>query len=55
VQSDLAEVEGISEITTDIAKQLTTFRAPPDFDVEATLNELAATNDHIKGWSRNDN
>jgi len=55
VQSDLAKIEGVSEIKTDITKKLTTFKAPPDFDVDGTLNELAATNEHIKGWSRSEN
>lgn len=51
MRSDLANVEGISEIKTDIKKQSCQFKlANKDLDLKAKLEELAQSNEHLKGF-----
>lgn len=55
MRSALTKVEGVSDIQTDPTAEggpICTFKlADASFDIKAKLNELAATNEHIKGWS----
>ena len=51
MRSDLANVEGISDIHTDIKTQSCQFKlANKDLDLKAKLDELAQSNEHIKGF-----
>jgi hypothetical protein len=51
VRSDLANVEGVSGIKTDIKTQICQFKlANKDLDLKAKLDELAQGNEHIKGF-----
>ena len=51
MRSDLANVEGISDIQTDIKKRSCQFKlANKDLDLKAKLDELAQSNEHIKGF-----
>ena len=52
MRSDLAKVDGISDIHTDIKKQSCQFKlANKDLDLKAKLDEFVAQgNDHIKGF-----
>lgn len=51
MRSELANVEGISKIQTDIKKKSCQFwLANKDLDLKAKLTELAQGNEHIKGF-----
>ena len=51
MRSDLAKVKGVSDIQTDIKKRICKFQlANKDLDLQAKLDELAQSNDHIKGF-----
>jgi copper chaperone CopZ len=51
VRSDLANVEGVSDVQTDIKKQSCQFKlANKDLDLKAKLDELAQGNEHLKGF-----
>lgn len=51
MRSDLANVEGVSDIQTDIKKQSCRFKlSNKDLDLKAKLEELAQTNEHLKGF-----
>ena len=53
MRSDLANVEGISDIHTDIKTQSCQFKlANKDLDLKAKLDELAQSNEHIKGFQQ---
>jgi hypothetical protein len=48
----LNKIDGISDIQTDIANNLCTFKLKDkDLDIKAKLGEFAKTNEHIAGWS----
>ena len=52
MRSALTKVEGVSDIETDVNDRICSFKlADANVDIEAKLNELADTNEHIKGWS----
>jgi hypothetical protein len=55
VRSALTAVEGVSDIQTDPNAEggpICIFKfANADLDIQAKLDELAANNTHIKGWS----
>ena len=49
----MTKVEGVSDIETDIVKNLCTFKLKnKDLDLKAKLDEFAKTNTHIAGWSK---
>lgn len=51
MRSDLANVEGVSDIHTDIKKQSCQFKlANKDLDLKTKLDELAQNNEHLKGF-----
>lgn len=51
MRSDLANVEGVSDVQTDIKKRSCQFKlANKDLDLKAKLEELARSNDHIQGF-----
>ena len=51
MRSDLAKVDGVSDIKTDIKKQSCQFKlANNDLDLKAKLEELAQSNEHLKGF-----
>lgn len=51
MRSDLANIEGVSGIQTDIKKKSCQFKlANKDLDLKAKLTELAQSNEHIKGF-----
>lgn len=51
VRSDLANVEGVSDVETDLKKQSCQFKlANKDLDLKAKLEELAQSNESIKGF-----
>lgn len=51
MRSDLANVEGISHIKTDLKKQTCVFQmANKELDLKARLDELAQSNEHLKGF-----
>ena len=52
MRSSLAEVSGVSEVETDCANKICSFQADLDqVDMGQTLDELAADNDKMEGWS----
>ena len=51
MRSDLANLEGVSGILTDIKKRSCQFKlANKDLDLKAKLDELAQGNEHLKGF-----
>ena len=49
MRSDLANVEGVSNIHTDIKTRTCRFQlANKDLDLKAKLDELAQNNEHLK-------
>ena len=51
MRSDLANVEGVSDIHTDIKQRSCQFKlANKDLDLKAKLTELAQSNEHINGF-----
>lgn len=51
MRSDLANVEGVSDIQTDLKTQICKFKlANKNLDLKAKLDELAQSNEHIKGF-----
>ncbi len=51
MRSDLANVEGVSNIKTNIKTQTCQFQlANKDLDLKSKLDELAQSNEHIKGF-----
>ncbi len=51
MRSDLANVEGVSHIRTDIKTRTCEFRlANKDLDLKAKLEELSQSNEHMKGF-----
>jgi hypothetical protein len=52
VRRDLVKIEGISDIATDVKSRTCTFRLNnDDIDLKSKLDEFAASNEHIAGWS----
>ena len=43
---------GEEEFKTDCKKKKCTFEVSEDIDIEARLNEIAKTNDNVKGWEQ---
>ncbi len=51
MRSDLTKVDGVSDIQTDIKKRSCQFKlANKDLDLKAKLEELAQSNEHLKGF-----
>ena len=51
MRSDLANVEGVSNVQTDLKKRTCQFQlANKDLDLKAKLDELAQGNEHLKGF-----
>jgi hypothetical protein len=51
VRSDLANVEGVSNIQTDLKKRTCQFHlANKDLDLKSKLDELAKGNEHLKDF-----
>jgi len=51
VRSDLANLEGVSNVQTDLKKRTCQFHlANKDLDLKRKLTELAQSNEHIKGF-----
>ncbi len=51
MRSDLASVEGVREIKTDIKTKICTFQlANKELDLKAKLTELAKSNDHLQDF-----
>ena len=49
MRSDLANVEGVSNVQTDLKKRTAQFHlANKDLDLKAKLSELAQSNEHLK-------
>ena len=52
MRSDLQKLPGITDITTDIEKNVATFKIAIQQDALKTkLEEYAKTNEHMKDWS----
>ena len=52
MRSSLAEVSGVSEVETDCSNKVCSFQADLDqVDLSQKLDELAADNDKMEGWS----
>ena len=51
MRSDLANIDGISDIKTDLKKRSCQFKlSNKDLDLTAKLEELAQGNEHLKGF-----
>jgi hypothetical protein len=51
VRGELAKIEGVSNIKTDIPKRICTFKFENDsLDIRAKLDEVATTNTHVNGF-----
>jgi hypothetical protein len=51
VRSDLANVEGVSNIKTNLKTHTCQFQlANKDLDLKSKLEELAQSNEHMKGF-----
>ena len=51
MRSDLAKVEGVSKILTNLKNHTCQFQlANQDLDLKAKLEELAQGNEHMKGF-----
>jgi hypothetical protein len=51
VRSDLATLEGVSDVRTDLGSRTCQFKlAKSDLDLEAKLTELAKGNEHFVGF-----
>lgn len=52
MRSDLAKIDGITDIRTDTSKQVCSFvLTKPDVDYKSKLDEFAKTNSHLEDYS----
>ena len=52
MRSDLAHVDGVSTIRTDLRNKTCQFQlANKDLDLKTKLEELAQSNEHLKGFT----
>lgn len=52
MRSELAAIESLSNIETDVNAMTCQFNVSPDVDLETLLNELVKKNDKLADWTR---